>query len=133
MPDTSVDIAVSFTLVVAASNDHISFARVTTTSAAAKLGFDYDAVEDIRIAVSELCGTLIASAIPGSELTISCRGDRQGLTVTGRAPIAEGAGAEGPDDLSEQVLNAVADSHAFSTDGTEAQFTLFRGHRPTES
>lgn len=133
MPDTSVDVAVSFTLVVAASNDHISFARVTTTSAAAKLGFDYDAVEDIRIAVSELCGVLISNAIKGSELTITCRGDSNGLTVTGRAPIAEGAAAEGPDELSEQVLSAVADSHAFTTDGTEAQFTLSRGHRPPES
>ena len=86
MPDSSVDTVVSFTLVVSASNDHISFARVTTTSAAAKLGFDYDAIEDVRIAVSELCGTLIAYAIPGSELTLSCRGDRDGLSVTGRAP-----------------------------------------------
>lgn len=133
MPDTSVDIAVSFTLVVAASNNHISFARVTTTSAAAKLGFDYDAVEDIRIAVSELCGTLIANAIPGSELTITCRGDANGLTVTGRAPIAAGAAAAGPDELSEQVLNAVADSHAFTSDGTEVQFTMTRGHRPGDS
>ncbi|MDP1793051.1 MAG: hypothetical protein Q8K63_02840 [Acidimicrobiales bacterium] len=133
MPDASLDTAVGFTLVVAASNDHISFSRVTTTSAAAKLGFDYDAVEDIRIAVSELCGTLIASAIPGSELTITCRGDKHGITVTGRAPLAEGAQSAGPDELSEQVLNAVVDSHAFSSDGTEAQFTMFRGHRPAES
>ena len=78
-------------------------------------------------------GVLIANAIKGSELTITCRGDSKGLHVTGRAPIAEGVGAEGPDELSEQVLNAVADSPAFTTDGTEVQFTLFRGHRPTES
>lgn len=133
MPDTSLDAAVGFTLVVTASNDHISFVRVTTTSAAAKLGFDYDAVEDIRIAVSELCGTLIANAVPGAELTITCQGDKQGLTVTGRAPLAEGAPSAGPDELSEQVLDAVADSHAFSSDGTEVQFTMFRGRRPHES
>lgn len=133
MADTSVDTVVSFTLLVSASNDHISFARVTTTSAAAKLGFDYDAVEDIRIAVSELCGTLIANAIPGSELTITCRGDNRGITVTGRAPISEGSPSTEPDELSEQVLGAVADSHAFTTDGTEVQFTMFRGHRPEMS
>ncbi len=133
MPDASVDTAVGFTLVVMASNDHISFARVTTTSAAAKLGFDYDTVEDIRIAVSELCGTLIANAIAGSELTITCHGDQEGITVTGRAPIADGAPADGPDELSVQVLDAVADSHAFSSDGTEVQFTMFRGRRPSES
>lgn len=133
MPDASLDTAVGFTLVVTASNDHISFARVTTTSAAAKLGFDYDAIEDIRIAVSELCGTLIANAIPGSELTISCRGDKNGLTVTGRAPLTDGSTAEGPDELSAQVLDAVADSHAFTSDDTEVQFTMFRGRRPDES
>lgn len=133
MPDTSVDTVVSFTLVVTASNDHISFARVTTTSAAAKLGFEYDAVEDIRIAVSELCGTLIANAVPGSELTVACRGDREGITVTGRAPLGEGAASVEPDELSEQVLSAVADTHSFTTDGTEVQFTMFRGHRPDDS
>jgi serine/threonine-protein kinase RsbW len=133
MADASLDTAVGFTLVIAASNDHISFARVTTTSAAAKLAFDYDAVEDIRIAVSELCGTLIANAIPGSELTIICRGDAQGLTVSGRAPLAEGATSTEPDELSEQVLDAVADSHSFTSDGTEVQFTMFRGRRSEES
>lgn len=133
MAETSIDTVVSFTLVVAASNDHISFARVTTTSAAAKLGFDYDAVEDIRIAVSELCGTLIANAIPGSELTIACRGDRNGITVTGRAPITEVTAVAEPDELSEQVLQAVVDTHSFTTDGTEVQFTMFRGQRPSES
>ncbi len=133
MPDTSLEAAVGFTLVISASNDHISFARVTTTSAAAKLGFDYDAVEDIRIAVSELCGTLIANAIPGSALTITCRGDRLGLTVTGRAPLAEGVTSPEPDELSEQVLDAVADSHALTADGTDAQFTMFRGNRPDDS
>lgn len=132
MPDASLDTAVGFTLVIAASNDHISFARVTTTSAAAKLAFDYDAVEDVRIAVSELCGTLIANAVPGAEMTITCRGDGGGLTVTGRAPLADGADATGPDELSEQVLNAVVDEHSFTSDGTEAQFSMFRGRRSDE-
>lgn len=133
MASADLQSAAAVTLVVAATNDHISYARLTATALAGKIGFDYDAIEDIRIAVSELCSNVIASAIPGSDLTLSIRGNPDGLTVTGRVPVAESDPAFDPDELSEQVLNAVVDTHAYSADGTEIQFTMFRSHRPSDS
>lgn len=133
MANADVEVTAAVTLVVSATNDHISFARLTATALAGKLGFDYDAIEDVRIAVSELCSNVIACAIAGSELTLSFRGDGEGLTVTGRVPVAESAPPLEPDELSEQVLDAVVDRHSYSADGVEIQFTMFRGHRPSGS
>ncbi len=123
----------SVTLMVSATNDHISYARLTATALAGKIGFEYDAIEDIRIAVSELCSNVIACAIPGAELTLSLRGDGGGLTVTGRVPVADDAPPLDPDELSEQVLDAVIDTHRYSVDGSEIQFTMFRGRRSTDT
>lgn len=133
MASADLQSAAAVTLVVAATNDHISYARLTATALAGKIGFDYDAIEDIRIAVSELCSSVIAGAIPGSDLTLSIRGNADGLTVTGRVPVSESAPAFDPDELSEQVLDAVVDTHSYSADGAEIQFTMFRSHRPSES
>ncbi|MEY2470025.1 MAG: serine/threonine-protein kinase RsbW [Actinomycetota bacterium] len=126
MTSAAVEPAVAVTLVVSAANDNISFARLTAVQVASKVGFDYDAIEDVRIAVSELCGTLITAAVAGSELTIVCRGDSTGLTITGRAPAPEAGVTLEPDELSEQVLDAVTDQHDFSCDGAEVQFSMFR-------
>lgn len=132
MASAELDSPAAVTLVVSATNDHISYARLTATALAGKIGFDYDAIEDIRIAVSELCSTVISSAVKGSDLTLAIRGGLDGLTVTGHVPVAESPPFE-PDELSEQVLDAVVDSHSYSVDGDEIQFTMFRSHRPAES
>lgn len=120
---------ITVTIVVTASNDHISYARLLSTAVAGRIGFDYDAIEDVRIAISELCSTLIASAIRGSELTLICRGDESGLHVTGRAPQADGAPPLEPDELSEQVLAAVVDKHEYRVDDAEVTFMMLKSTR----
>ncbi len=133
MANADGETTASVTLMVSATNDHISYARLTATALAGKIGFEYDAIEDIRIAVSELCSNVIACAIPGAELTLSLRGDAGGLTVSGRVPVAEDAPPLDPDELSEQVLDAVIDTHRYNVDGSEIQFTMFRGHRSSDT
>jgi hypothetical protein len=126
MPDTNLS-AVEVSLVVLATNDHISFARLLTTAVAGKIGLDYDAIEDVRIAVSELCGTVIACAAPGSELRLDIRG-ADGLEVTGRAPLGEGATLES-DDLSDQVLAVVTDEYSYDVGNGEVSFRMVRAAR----
>jgi serine/threonine-protein kinase RsbW len=127
MPDTNLS-AVEVTLVVLATNDHISFARLNTTAVAGKVGFDYDAIEDVRIAVSELCGTVIACAAPDSELRLDIRGGADGLEVSGRATMAAGATLE-PDELSDQVLKVVSDEYSYDVANGEASFRMTRAAR----
>jgi hypothetical protein len=126
MPDTNLS-AVEVSLVVLATNDHISFARLLTTAVAGKIGLDYDAIEDVRIAVSELCGTVIACAAPSSELRIDIRG-ADGLEVTGRAPLRDGATLES-DDLSDQVLAVVTDEYSYDVGNGEVSFRMVRAAR----
>lgn len=133
MANAGVDNIASVNLVVAATNDHISYARLTATALAGKIGFDYDAIEDVRIAVSELCSNLIGQAVAGSELSLSLRGTEEGLTVTGRVPVSADTAPLDPDELSEQVLDAVVDSHSYAFDGAEMQFTMFRAIRAGDS
>ena len=132
MVNADVETAASVTLTVMATNDHISYARLTATALAGKIGFDYDAIEDIRIAVSELCSNVIACAIDGASLTLAIRGDAEGISVTGRVPLSDATAFE-PDELSEQVLFAVVDTHSYAVDGTEIQFSMFRGHRANDT
>lgn len=127
MADTDLS-AVEVTLVVLATNDHISFARLQATAVAGKIGLDYDAIEDVRIAVSELCGTVIACAAPDSELRLAIRGGANGLEVTGQVPIAPDASLE-PDELSDQVLAVVTDDYGYDTVGGDASFRMVRAAR----
>lgn len=115
------------TLVIPAANDHIRFARLVMSTIATKAGFDYDTIDDLRIAVDELCASTIALATPGAELTVVYRADEEGVRVEGSAPaIAPGPEASLPSELSRLILKAVVDDHGFHhTDGM-ASFSLFR-------
>ena len=48
-------------LVVPATPEFLRLARVTASGLASRLGFTYDEVEDLRLAIDELCFVLIGS------------------------------------------------------------------------
>jgi hypothetical protein len=128
MAETGLHAGVAVTLIVAAANDSIQYARLMTTAAAGRIGFDYDAIEDVRIAVSELCGTVIAAALPTSELRLDISGDATTLAVTGRASLAPGASLE-RDELSDQVLNVVTDDYGYDLADGVVSFHMTRSAR----
>jgi serine/threonine-protein kinase RsbW len=49
-------------LVLPAKSEYVSTARLTVSSVASRIGFNIDEIEDIKVAVSEVC-TLILSKI----------------------------------------------------------------------
>jgi hypothetical protein len=132
MADTHLHAGVAVTIIVSAANDSIQFARLNTTAVAGKIGFDFDAIEDVRIAVSELCGTVIACAEPNSELRIDVTGDAQRLAVTGRAALAAGGSLE-RDDLSDQVLAVVTDDYGYDLSGGVVSFHMTRATRAADA
>lgn len=125
MPDPSVRGPVAeLTLVIPAVHDHVRFARLMASAMASKLGYDYDTIENLRIAVSELC-TSVAEITTGDELTLTYRGDANGVRIDGHAPRTPGSPApEGPNDLTRQILEAVADDHTFEVGPDDVNFTL---------
>jgi len=51
-----------------AEGAYLSVLRTATAGLAARLDFTLDEIEDLRIAVDEACGMLLAQAVPGTSL-----------------------------------------------------------------
>ena len=105
-------------LSVPATPEFLRLARVTATGLASRLGFTFDEVEDLRLAIDELCYSLIGSR--GRAGMVELR-----YVVLDAALQVEGSGAfdgETPElslsELSERILTALVDEHELSNDGT---------------
>ena len=111
-------------LVVPASPEYLRLVRLTAAGMASRLGFTFDEVEDLRIAVDELCFHLLGDT--GDDLSADERtmdlvysAGPDFITITGRTGPS-GAVPE-PSELSEQILDALVDEHEVSgTDGMVA-------------
>jgi serine/threonine-protein kinase RsbW len=120
-------------LVVPASPEYLRLVRLTAAGMASRLGFTFDEVEDLRIAVDELCYHLLGDSdavIPSDARTMDLiySAEVDSITITGRTGLS-GAVPE-PSDLSEQILDALVDEHEVS--GTDGMIT-FRLKKQRES
>lgn len=120
-------------LTVPATTEFLRLARVTATGLASRLGFTYDEVEDLRLAIDELCFALIGSK--GRVGTVALRYaialDRLEVVGTG---MFEDDVAAGPslNDFSQQILKALVDEYGVSRDDEDRPcFRLVK--RRTES
>jgi serine/threonine-protein kinase RsbW len=105
-------------LVFPARGDLVVLARLVASAISARAGFDIEDLEDLRLAVGELCllalqgsdaahGRLhLDFAVSDDTLDISC-------TLAGAVPDMNGNSADGveADQLSEQILSALVDEH----------------------
>lgn len=97
-------------LAVPATPEFVRLARVTATGLASRAGFSIDEVEDLRLAIDELCFTLIGSRGRDGNLELRYRLDGSALEVQG---LLECADIEVPhlSDWSDQILDALVDEH----------------------
>lgn len=80
-------------------------ARLAVTGLASRVGFSYDEIEDLRIAIGEVCGVLLDGQ--GGRLTFTCNVDADELMVdTNREPVGE---VPPITDLTRHILGAVVD------------------------
>jgi len=101
-----------------ARGDLVVLARLVASAISTRVGFDIEELEDLRLAVGELC----LLALQGSdawhgdlrlEFTVSAEALDISCTLGGAAPALGGRGDEGTeaDQLSEQILAALVDAH----------------------
>jgi len=94
--------------------------RMAVSTVASKLEFDCEQVEDLRIAVDELCTLCAAGSGPSTRLKMAVQWDDAEVTVTCVASDLDGAGDDDdtelapgltPKDLSLRILEALSDEY----------------------
>jgi serine/threonine-protein kinase RsbW len=69
MPASLSDVRDVVTVRLPADSAYLSVLRTATAGLAARLDFNLDEIEDLRIAIDEACAMLLAQAVPGTDLT----------------------------------------------------------------
>jgi anti-sigma regulatory factor (Ser/Thr protein kinase) len=99
-------------------------ARLTAAGLAGRLGFNFDEIEDVKIAVDELCFALVGTKGHDGDLTVTYRLLPDALEIEGTGVFGPGATHPVPSELSAQILAAVVDEHELTSDGDELRFRL---------
>ncbi len=92
-------------LTVRASSEHLRVLRLVTASLAASLSFDVDQLDDLRIAVDELCSLLIEHAPPEAVLRLKLREEAGRLAVDGA--LREEVPLASIDPVSQMILDGL--------------------------
>jgi serine/threonine-protein kinase RsbW len=74
------------TLVLPTKNEFVSTARLTASSVANRIGFNIDEVEDIKVAVSEVCNIILSKVgdkISQYKISFEIDSDKLEITFTG--------------------------------------------------
>lgn len=93
--------------------DLVVLARLTAATVAGRAGFGVEDIEDLRLAVEELCLSLVGTRQDGRlHLSYECEGDAITVDCWYEAgdEAEAGRGAE-VDDLSLRILDALVDEH----------------------
>lgn len=98
--------------------------RVAIAGLATRSGFSYDEVEDLRLAVGEVCQVLLDGADRDGSLTISftvARGTmRVEVSIAGTPGVDDGLGEQ----LAEQILAATVGKVEVADDGRSIAFAM---------
>jgi hypothetical protein len=100
--------------------EFLRLARYAAADAATRAGLGIDAIDDVRLAVSELCTLLTGSGAP-----IVLR-----FAATAAGVVVEGEGVAGPQlvgengELAQTLVEAVVDEYRFDVVGERAQFRV---------
>ena len=114
-------------LTMPATPQLLRVARLTAAALASRLGFSFDEIEDVKIAVDELCFALVGSRGRDGTLTITYRLSSGQLEIGGEGEFAvDGEQAAAPSDLSAQILAAVVDEHELTREGNAMRFRLVK-------
>ncbi|MDP8991626.1 MAG: hypothetical protein M3N31_00995 [Actinomycetota bacterium] len=120
-------------LAVPATPELLRLARVTASGVASRLGFTVDEVEDLRLAIDELCFALTGGKAQEGALLMNYAVSDDGLEVRATASFS----AHGPEpllsELSEAILRALVDEHEVYRDagGSPGFRLLKRRYRST--
>jgi len=115
-------------LTVPADASFVRLIRLAAADAGSRAGLTLEEIDDLRIAVGELCVQIMGPGEAPSSLTFAIS--------PGRVEI-DGVGPPAPEsdftEIAESIVSAVADAHDVSTDGHIRQFHLTKHSTPARA
>jgi serine/threonine-protein kinase RsbW len=99
-------------------------ARLTAAGLASRLGFSLDEVEDLKIAVDELCFAMVGTRGREGTLTLVYRMSPDSLEIEGTSDFVDPAVSSAATELSALILAAVVDEHEISDSDSTMHFRL---------
>jgi hypothetical protein len=98
----------------------VRIARLAAGDMAERAGFCVDELDDVRLAVDEVCAILISA--DGRDLELRMQAHWGSLIIEGRTRDARAAVV--PSELPEVLLRALVDSCTFQTRANEVSFEM---------
>jgi hypothetical protein len=120
-------------LVVPARPELLRLARVTAAGLAGRLGFSYDEIEDLRLAIDELCFGLTGPTGRHGTVELVYSVEPDCLEVTGLGHFDEDIAPVGLTDLSRVILEALVDDHGLSSGPEGPSFRLVKRRHPSSA
>jgi len=96
----------SLSLTTPSATRYLHVIRLTIAGAAAEAGLTTEEIEDVKIAVDELCSLVMAVSTEADQLELRFAADERGLTVEATGPPE---GELEIDDLGRAILDATVD------------------------
>ncbi len=117
-------------LEVPAEPEFLRISRIMAAGVASRVGFTLDEVEDLRIAIDEVCFALVGAKGRAGTISLRYLLDGDQLSVEGTGRFTDGL-ANDPlvSALSEQILAAVVDECELSAGVDGPTFRLVKRHR----
>ncbi len=117
-------------LEVPAAPEFLRISRIMAAGVASRVGFTLDEVEDLRIAIDEVCFSMVGARGRAGTITVHYVLDDGELAVEGTGHFSDGLGNEPVvSALSNQILAAVVDECELSAGEEGPHFRLVKRHR----
>jgi serine/threonine-protein kinase RsbW len=117
-------------LEVPAAPEFLRISRIMAAGVASRVGFTLDEVEDLRIAIDEVCFSLVGAKGRAGTITLRYLLDGDELAVEGTGHFTDGLANEPVvSALSQQILAAVVDEYQLSTSDDGPAFRLVKRRR----
>jgi serine/threonine-protein kinase RsbW len=109
-----------------ASTRYLHIVRLTAAGAAAEAGLDTEEIDDVKIAVDELCSAAIAALADSATIRLAFVGTGHGLTVEAHLPTKTEIDI---DDFRSAILDATVDTVVVDDKTLGGGFRLTKNHR----